>query len=158
MDFIARGRTLLFKWIKIAGLLIVAVAATGYVALQYVPPAIANSAFISAADANKILTSAPDTLILDVRTPDEYHGDLGHLKDAVNIDFREIPAALKAGSPIFDLPKSTQILIHCHTDVRASIASRTLRSAGFQNISVMDDGIVGWHKAKLPVVYSPPNN
>lgn len=147
---------MLFKWLKIAGLVVSVLAITGYVALQYVPLAIANSAFISAADANTILTNAPDTLVLDVRTSDEYHGDLGHIKDAVNIDFRDIPAALKAGSPVFDLPKSTQILIHCHTDVRASIASRTLRSAGFQNISVMDDGIVGWHKANLPVVYSKP--
>lgn len=156
--FMARGSTLLFKWFKIASLVIVTVAATGYFALQYVPPAIANSAFISVTDANKIITSEPDTLILDVRTPGEYHGDLGHIKDAVNIDFRDIPAALKAGSPVFDLPKSTQILIHCYTDVRASIASRTLRSAGFHNISVIDDGIVGWHKAKLPVVYSAPKN
>lgn len=148
----------MFKWLKIVGLVIVTLAVTGYVALQYVPPAIANSAFISVTDANKILLNKPDTLVLDVRSSGEYHGDLGHIKDAVNIDFRDISAALNVGSPIFDLPKSTQILIHCHTDVRASIASRTLRSAGFNNISVIDDGIVGWHKAKLPVVYSPPCN
>lgn len=154
----AKGTMLLFKWLKIVGLVIVTLVVTGYVALQYVPPAIANSAFISVTDAHKILMNEPDTLVLDVRSPGEYHGDLGHIKDAVNIDFREIPAALNAGSPIFDLPKSTQILIHCHTDVRASIASRTLRSAGFNNISVIDDGIVGWHKAKLPVVHSPTRN
>ena len=158
MDWITRGSTLFPKWAKVVGLGIVVLAATGYVTLQYVPPAIANAAFISAIDANKILTSHPDTLVLDVRTPGEYYGELGHLKDAVNIDYWQIPTALKAGSPIFDLPKSTQILIHCHTDVRASIASRTLKSAGFNNISVIDDGIVGWHKAKLPVVYSPPRN
>jgi rhodanese-related sulfurtransferase len=144
------------KWIKISVVAALVVGVSGYAALQLIPPVYANSKFISVDDAKATLMDKPDTLVLDVRTPGEYDGDLGHLKGAKNIDFRAISAALEAKAPILDLPKSTPILLHCHTDVRASIAARTLRDAGFENITVIDDGIVAWHEADLPVVHSKP--
>lgn len=147
---------MLRKWIKISAVAVVVIAVSGYAALQLIPPVYANAKFISVDDAQALLMDQPDTLILDVRTPGEYNGETGHLKGAQNIDFRAIPAALKAGAPILDLPKSTPIVIYCHTDVRASISARKLRDSGFENITVIDDGIVAWQQAKFPVVYSKP--
>lgn len=146
------------KWIKISAVALMILAGLGYAGLQLIPPVYANAEFISVNDAKALLQDQPGTLVLDVRTPGEYFGETGHLEGAQNIDFRAIPAALKAGAPILDLPKSSPILIYCHTDVRASISARTLKDKGFENITVIDDGIVAWQKAKFPVVHSKPPN
>ena len=140
------------KWLKIGIALVVVLGAGGYAALQYAPPVYAGAPFISVTEAYERLQRHPETLVLDVRTPREYHGELGHLDGAINIDFRDIQTALNDGASLFDVPTSTPILVHCHTDIRSAIAAKTLRSAGFKNITVIDDGITGWHAANLPVI------
>ena len=65
------------------------------------------------------------TVILDVRTPDEYAG--GHLDTAINID------VMGDGfeQAIAELPKDEAIQVYCHAGVRAGRAATILEAAGF---------------------------
>ncbi len=65
------------------------------------------------------------TVILDVRTPDEYAG--GHLDTAINIDVMgdDFEQAIAA------LPKDEAIQVYCQAGVRAGRAAKILETAGF---------------------------
>ncbi len=66
----------------------------------------------------------PNVKIIDVRTRTEVAG-LDVVQNAVNIPLDEIPAA------VGNLPKDKKILINCAVGVRAELAYKQLRDAGF---------------------------
>ncbi len=79
------------------------------------------------------------SLILDVRTPDEYAG--GHLDTAINIDVmaEDFEQAIEA------LPKGEAIQVYCQAGVRAGRAAKILESVGFgpvENLGGLDDAAV----------------
>lgn len=47
--------------------------------------------------------------------------------------------------------KSTALLVYCKTGGRGVLASKTLQSMGYNNVTNMDGGWVGWEKAGYPV-------
>ncbi len=76
------------------------------------------------------------SVILDVRTPDEYAA--GHLDTAINIDVLGdgFEQAIEA------LPKDEAIQVYCQAGVRAGRAAKILETAGFgpiENLGGLDD-------------------
>jgi rhodanese-related sulfurtransferase len=84
-------------------------------------------------------------VIIDVRGPAEFTGPLGHIPGARNVPLDEIPAhtAALAG-------EAEPIVLVCHTDRRSSAAAVHLRAAGVANVTVLQGGMVAWHRAGLP--------
>ncbi len=76
-----------------------------------------------------------DTLILDVRNPDE--ASSGALPGSINIPLDEIELRRD------ELPRDKEIIIHCSTGMRAEMAYKMLKKAGFEtrfyndNISIV---------------------
>jgi rhodanese-related sulfurtransferase len=64
-----------------------------------------------------------DTIIVDVRTPEEYSH--GHFQRAVNIPVDELPLRLA------ELSKDSSIITHCRTGVRAEMAFNILKGKGY---------------------------
>ena len=87
------------------------------------------------------LRSASDTLVLDVRTPDEFAS--GHVPGAVNVPYS------KAGfdASIATLDKSKTYLVYCHSGKRSFLSSKQMQSAGFDHLYNFNGGIVAWEKA-----------
>jgi rhodanese-related sulfurtransferase len=79
-----------------------------------------------------------ETVLLDVRTPDEF--EKGFIAGAVNIDYKSADFALKLDS----LDKSKQYLVYCASGVRSSKASDLMIKKGFTSVSVLDGGIDAW--------------
>ncbi len=84
-------------------------------------------------------------LLLDVRTPGEFHS--GHIKGALNIDingpgFKEKIQELDAGKTI---------LVYCHSGARSAKASKVMSENGFSTIFDLSGGIISWKSQKLPV-------
>jgi len=76
---------------------------------------------ISIADFTKSLDA--DTIIIDVRTPEEYlHG---HFQRAMNIPVDELPSRLS------ELSKDSLIITHCRTGVRAEMAYNILKEKDY---------------------------
>jgi len=92
-----------------------------------------------------------DTLVIDVRGPDEFTGPLGHIHDARNIPIGELSAALGSLQALLDKP----IVLVCHTDMRSQKAAALLGGSGFRRVSVLRSGMLGWTKAGLPVAAPP---
>lgn len=98
-------------------------------------------------DVNKFeeMIRQPNTVILDVRTPEEYAA--GHLKDAKLINVRAPDFAMQ----IAKLDKSKTYLVHCRSGVRSVTACNALGELGIPNLYNMLGGINAWTAAGKPV-------
>ncbi len=85
--------------------------------------------------------------ILDVRSLDEYRGELGHISGSVNIPLADLPATLSRLEPYRD----KGIVIVCRTDRRSAKAAEVLASAGFREIEVLEGGMELWNRLGFPV-------
>jgi uncharacterized membrane protein YdjX (TVP38/TMEM64 family)/rhodanese-related sulfurtransferase len=85
--------------------------------------------------------------VIDVRGPDEFMGPLGHVRGARNVPLAELPGRLEELESLTKAP----IVLVCQTDKRSARAAALLGEAGFGNVAVLRNGMVGWNKAGLPV-------
>jgi hydroxyacylglutathione hydrolase len=73
----------------------------------------------------------PDTLVIDVRQPDEFEG--GHVRGSLNIALHELPER------IADIPADRELWIHCASGYRASVAAALLDRNDRHVVLVDDD-------------------
>ena len=66
--------------------------------------------------------------LLDVRTLEEYYGDLGHLPDAKLIPYNEIANRIDELSE----QKDKKIIAYCRSGRRSAIATKILKENGFE--------------------------
>jgi rhodanese-related sulfurtransferase len=85
-------------------------------------------------------------VILDVRTPQEYHS--GHLNGSINLDFRSTSFA----DELTRLDRSKPYLVYCRTGVRSGRAAALMKSLGFREIYDLAGGMVGWQREGFEVV------
>jgi phage shock protein E len=81
-----------------------------------------------AVDAKDELDFSGRTLIIDVRTTQEYK--TGHFKNAVNIPLNEIGGKIKEIVPDYD----ETIILYCKSGIRARIAKQILEKMGYKNV------------------------
>jgi uncharacterized membrane protein YdjX (TVP38/TMEM64 family)/rhodanese-related sulfurtransferase len=87
------------------------------------------------------------TLVLDVRTAEEFVGEQGHISGAVNIAVEELEKRLGELNDYIERP----IAIVCKTDKRSARASLILAQHGFHDVHVVRGGMTRWLEAGLPV-------
>ncbi len=63
--------------------------------------------------------------LIDVRTSEEF--DMGHLDDAIHIDYREILQEIDN----ITTDKEADIYLYCRSGVRSAIAAQLLNSKGY---------------------------
>lgn len=102
---------------------------------------------VDAQQAKKILDKDTTVVILDVRTPQEFNSETGHLRGAINIPIQE----LEARKNELDKYRSRPILVYCLSGNRSMRASEILQKQGFKLIH-LDGGIVQWNSAFPPPV------
>ena len=101
---------------------------------------------VSAVEAAALLKENPDIRILDVRTGFEFNR--GHLEGAVNFNYY----SKKFESQLDELDKNVTWLVHCRSGVRSGKTIPLMKAAGFTSVIHLQDGILDWVKAGLPVV------
>lgn len=94
------------------------------------------------------LASAPGTILLDVRTPDEFA--TGHLQGARNIDFR----AADFDDQLAKLDRNATYAVYCHSGNRSGQALQKMTSAGFTHAADLAGGITAWSQAGQAVTAS----
>jgi rhodanese-related sulfurtransferase len=85
--------------------------------------------------------------VVDVRGPGEFTGSFGHIAAARNIPVGELGDRL---TELAGLERAPLVLV-CRTDKRSAAAARTLRAAGFAQVTVLRRGMEHWSEAGLPV-------
>lgn len=86
-------------------------------------------------------------LLLDVREPDEWIGELGHVRGAKLIPLVELPARAAE----LEAWKHEQVVVLCRSGVRSTTAAAILTGLGFEHVSNLKGGMVDWNDAGLPV-------
>jgi uncharacterized membrane protein YdjX (TVP38/TMEM64 family)/rhodanese-related sulfurtransferase len=90
------------------------------------------------------LAAGEPLLLLDVRGPDEYVGELGHIAGARNVPLQELPQRLAELQGDIGLP----VAIVCRTDKRSVKAAQMLTQAGFARVEVVRGGMEQWNRER----------
>ncbi len=98
---------------------------------------------ISPDDLYEQRQSGPAPLVLDVRTPEEFH--LGHIPGAVNIPHTE------RASRIGEVQQPHAVVLYCMLGPRARLGEKTLLDAGVEDVLHLDGGLHAWQQAGFPV-------
>jgi uncharacterized membrane protein YdjX (TVP38/TMEM64 family)/rhodanese-related sulfurtransferase len=87
------------------------------------------------------------TTMVDVRSPEEFTGPLGHIETALNIPLGELPDRLIE----IDANKNEPVIIVCRTEKRSANAAALLGEAGFRDVRILRGGMERWIRDGLPV-------
>ncbi len=98
-------------------------------------------------DVHSQLNSGYPPLLLDVREPDEYEGELWHIADSLLIPLKDLGQRANELEAYKDKP----IIAVCRAGVRSTTAAAILTGMGFQHVSNLKGGMLDWNDRKLPV-------
>jgi phage shock protein E len=101
---------------------------------------------VSPEAAAEVITSTPDVVVLDIRTPEEFAE--GFIEGASNIDFYRSDFA----GQLDVLDKEVPYVVYCRSDNRSGQAMDVFADLGFTNVTEIDGGIVNWYESGLPIV------
>jgi rhodanese-related sulfurtransferase len=93
------------------------------------------------------LRSSTAPLLLDVREPEEFSGELGHIPGSRLIPLKELPARAKEIEEL----KQRDIIVICRAGVRSTTAAAILTGLGFEHVSNLKGGMLDWNDQHLPV-------
>jgi sulfur-carrier protein adenylyltransferase/sulfurtransferase len=82
--------------------------------------------------------------LIDVREQNEW--DESHIEAALHVPQGELVERLDEVAP----DTSERLLLHCRTDNRSSKMAEVLADLGYDNVAVVEGGIVAWEGAGLP--------
>ena len=102
---------------------------------------------ISAEKARDMIDRDSNTVLLDVRTEEEYNSEIGHLAGARLIPVQELENRLAELEPW----KARTIVVYCRSGNRSGRAAALLREHGFSALNMVG-GILRWNKLEYPVV------
>jgi rhodanese-related sulfurtransferase len=106
-------------------------------------------AVITPAEVHALLGKDTMHVFLDVRTPEEFDGPLGHVEGAILIPVQKLEIRMDELSPY----KDKTIIAICRSGIRSNSATALLRDHGFEAQN-MTGGMVQWNAEGLPVQHT----
>lgn len=94
------------------------------------------------------LERGDDVLVVDVRSPQEFVGELGHIAGAINIPLDQLA---QRRDELSDYQERTVTLV-CRTDRRSVKAARLLSQTGFGDLHVLRGGMMRWQEVGYPIL------
>jgi phage shock protein E len=129
-------------------IMILFVAATMVLVLPYIGNSQSSgNKSVTPREASAMLSRDTSIVVLDVRTPDEYRSETGHLPNALLIPVQE----LESRSTELGNVKGRTILVYCRSGHRSLRAVEILSKRGYKTISI-EGGILQWQRDSLEVV------
>ena len=92
-----------------------------------------------------VRSTAPDVVVLDVRTPAEFAA--GHVPGARNISHDQLSSRLAELAPLRD----KQVVLYCRSGRRTMLAADVLHSAGFSRLAHLEGDFLAWEAEHRPV-------
>jgi len=115
---------------------VVGYLAGGMRALEPRPDLVRRIARMTAAALAEMRSGSNPPIVVDVRTPAEH--DAKHIDGSINIPLSNLEGRLE------DFPKDRQVVIHCASGYRSSIAVSILRRNGYRDVSDLVGGFAAW--------------
>jgi rhodanese-related sulfurtransferase len=94
-------------------------------------------------DPQDVLNLKNNLLLIDVRRPDEFTGELGHAPGASLLTLDQLPAKLDT------LPKNKTIVFICRSGGRSAQATAFALENGFTDVYNMKGGMLLWNEYGL---------
>jgi glyoxylase-like metal-dependent hydrolase (beta-lactamase superfamily II) len=99
---------------------------------------------IAAATLAEQLDSASPPLVVDVRNEREWHEK--HIDGSFNVPLGRLVERLG------ELPRDRQLVVHCASGYRSSVAASVLQRAGFEQLADLVGGLAAWESTELATV------
>lgn len=96
-------------------------------------------------DPQEVLERKTEVKLIDVRQPDEYVGELGHVDGAELIVLDTLPEHLAR------LPKDQPVVFICRSGGRSARATAFAHQNGYPNTYNMLGGMLLWNERQLPI-------
>jgi len=87
----------------------------------------------------ELQSQTPESVILDVRTEDEFES--GYIKNALNLDIR---GGSEFISSIEELDKSKAYFVYCRSGARSGQACQLMEQMGFEQVYNLEGGVLAW--------------
>lgn len=117
-------------------------------ALPTAEPADSGSPFVPGevveVDPAWVAANGSSVFVIDVREPEEFHGELGRIPGAVLVPLATVAeraASWERGQPVVTV---------CRSGGRSLHAAHALRELGFRELASMRGGMLAWNEAGLP--------
>jgi rhodanese-related sulfurtransferase len=100
----------------------------------------------------KVLLGRPDTLFVDVRDVRELQRE-GKIPGAFHAPRGMLEFWVDPTSPYYKdaFAPGRRLVLYCHLDWRAVLATKTLQDMGFEDVVHLDGGFKAWSEAGAPV-------
>lgn len=89
-----------------------------------------------------------EVIVLDVRNPEEWYGETGHIEGARLIPLDALPLNLDR----LKGQEDKEILCFCYVGDRSKAAARLLKEEGFRRVWNVEGGMMEWCDAGYPTV------
>ena len=97
---------------------------------------------VSPAELHFQMGAVQPPVILDVRDPSEYHGDLGQIPGAIQIPLHALPVRYNE----LEASKDSRIIAVCRAGVRSTTAAAMLTALGFSRVYNLSGGMIAWKR------------
>jgi rhodanese-related sulfurtransferase len=92
----------------------------------------------------EVIRHKENLIFVDVRTPEEFVGELGHIDGARLFTLPTLP------DHIDSLPKTASIVFVCRSGARSARATAFALQSGFEHVFNMKGGMLRWNELSLP--------
>jgi len=90
--------------------------------------------------AYEMMRDSPQMLVIDLRSPQQYNGETGHIREAKNIPLSRLPYRLLEILPF----REDTVFLYCDTDECTEQGAKILGTSGFESLAGMVGGIDKW--------------
>lgn len=95
-------------------------------------------------DPRELAKKMNDVYIIDVRQPEEFTGELGHIPGAHLMVLDTVPARL------FEIPKDKTVVFVCRSGGRSARATAVALDNGIKDVYNLKGGMLLWNDLHLP--------
>lgn len=81
--------------------------------------------------------------LIDVRRPDEWDGELGHIQEATLVPLDTLPTKINS------LPKDKPLVFICRSGARSANAAAMAIASGFTEVFNLAGGMLAWNTMKV---------
>ena len=123
---------------------------SGFEATQVQFPEVSEIAAVPEIDPATVserLWSSRRPVVLDVREPEEFVGELGHIEGAILVPMDALSLRLPKLAGFVD----RDVVVVCRSGVRSASVTAILRRAGFRRVENLRGGMLAWNRVGLSV-------
>ncbi|MGL4825965.1 MAG: rhodanese-like domain-containing protein [Vibrionaceae bacterium] len=136
VPFLQKNIIWVFAWVGLAVMLAISVVKQLLVRYRLASPQQAT-----------LLMNQQNGVMLDLRSKDDFRK--GHIAGAMRVSATDLKNGKLAE---FEAHKSHPVILVCKTGQTAIEAATILTKAGFEQVFVLENGLISWNEAKLPLI------